>query len=215
MLPVGTILLILVAILVFFGVLHRVLDRMRLSDRAALLIVLLMALGTFLDISVSGGAIPVRINAGGAIVPLAVAIWLTVTADEPSEKARAVFSALATGVVVWGLTKTLNPDEQFMSWSPMLVFGLAAGIIAALAGRSRRAAFVGGTGGILVADIIHWIELAVRKMPGTVAFGGAGTFDATVIAGILAVGLVELVGEARERVVKTSGGGSEGNERAK
>lgn len=205
-LPVGTILLILVAILVYFGVLHRVLDRMRLSDTAALVIVILMAAGTFLDIPVSGGNIPVRINAGGAIVPLGVVIWLVATADDASEKARSVFSILATGVVVWGLTKVLNPDEQFMRWSPMLVFGIAAGIIAALSGRSRRAAFAGGVGGVLVADIIHWIELVARRMPGSVAFGGAGTFDTTVIAGILAVGLVELVGEARERVVKTSGG---------
>lgn len=214
MLPVGTILLILVAILVYFGVLHRVLDRMRLSDRTALVIVLLMAAGTFLNIPILRGAIPVSINVGGALVPLGVAIWLVATADEAGEKARAIFSALATGVVVWGLTKTLNPDEQFMTWSPMLVFGIAAGIIGALAGRSRRSAFVGGIGGILVADVIHWVELLVRKMPGSVAFGGAGTFDSTVIAGIIAVGLVELVGEAREKAVKTGGGG-EGNDRTK
>lgn len=206
-LPVGTILLIIVAILVYFGLLHRVFDRMRLNDTTALVIVLLMAAGTFLDIPLSRGAIPVTVNVGGALIPLIVAIWLTVTADEASEKWRSVFAALATGAVVWGLTKVVNPDEQFMRWSPMLVFGLAAGIIAALAGRSRRAAFVGGIGGLLVADIIHWIELAVKGIPGTVAFGGAGTFDATVIAAILSVGIVELTGEAREKMVKPAGEG--------
>lgn len=214
LLPVGTILLIIVAILVYFGLLHRVLDRMRLSDTAALVIVLLMAAGTFLDIPISRGAIPVRVNVGGAIIPLIVAIWVTATADEASEKWRSIFAALATGAVVWGLTKVLNPDEQFMRWSPLLVFGIAAGIIAALSGRSRRAAFVGGIGGLLVADIIHWIELATKRIPGSVAFGGAGTFDATVISAILAVGLVEFLGEAREKVVK-SGGGNERDEREK
>ncbi|MGI6663502.1 MAG: hypothetical protein ACOX4B_08665 [Bacillota bacterium] len=54
-LPIGTIVLIIVAILVFFGVLHRVLDRMRLTDRAALVIILLMAAGTFVDIPISRG----------------------------------------------------------------------------------------------------------------------------------------------------------------
>ncbi len=211
--PVGTIILIIVAVLVFFGVLHRVLDRMRLSDRAALVIVLAMAAGTFLDFSVSRGAIPIKVNVGGALVPLAVIVWLTATADEASEKSRAIFSAVLSGVVVWGLGKVLNPDEQFMRVSPMILFGLAAGVIAALSGRSRRAAFVGGVGGLLIAEAVHWIELAATKTPGSVSFGGAGVFDATVIAGILAVGLMEFVGEAREHVVKAPKGEGEHDER--
>ncbi len=205
MFPVGTILLVLVAILVFFGVLHRVLDRMRLSDRAALVIIIAMAAGTFLDFTVIRGVIPVRVNVGGALIPLAVCIWLVATADDASEKARAIGAVFASGVVIWGLSKVLSAEEQFMRISPMLVFGLAAGIIAALTGRSRRAAFVGGVGGMLLADVFHWIELVGRRIPGAVAFGGAGTFDATVIAGIVAVGLMELIGETRERLVKTGG----------
>ncbi len=203
-LPVGTIILILVAILVFFGVLHRVLDRMRLSDRAALVIILAMAAGTFLDFTLSKGTIPVRVNAGGALIPLAVVIWLVATADEAREKSRSVVSVIVTGLLIWGLTKVLNPEEQFMRFSPMLIFGVVAGIVAALSGRSRRAAFVGGVGGIILSDIIHWAELAITRTPGSVFFGGAGAFDATVIAGVLAVGLIEIVGEAREHVVKTA-----------
>lgn len=202
-LPVGTIILIIVAVLVFFGVLHRVLDRMRLTDRAALVIILAMAAGTFFDFSIPGGNIPIRVNVGGALIPLALVIWLTVTAEDASDKTRAVTSAVVTGLVVWGLTKVLNPEEQFMRLNPMLMFGIAAGVIAALSGRSRRAAFIGGVGGILLSDIFHWIELAVTNTPGSVAFGGAGAFDATVIAGIVAVGLMEFVGEAREHMVKT------------
>lgn len=212
-LPIGTIVLIIVAILVFFGVLHRVLDRMRLSDRAALAIVILMAAGTFFDIPISRGTVPVKVNVGGALVPLGVVIWLVATADEGSERIRSFFSAAVTGAVIWGLTKLLNPDEQFMSVPPMIVFGIAAGIIAALSGRSRRAAFIGGVGGILVADIIHWLEVLTRRTRGAVAFGGAGTFDATVVAGVLAVGLVELVGEAREHAVKPASEGRESHER--
>lgn len=205
-LPIGSIILIIVAILVYFGLLHRVFDRMRMTDTAALVIIILMAAGTFLDIPVSRGDIQVSVNAGGALVPLAVVIWLIATADEAHEKWSSAFSIIATGAVVWGLTKFLNPDEQFMTWSPMLVFGLAGGIVAALSGRSRRAAFVGGIGGMLIADVMHWIELALTGTPGTVAFGGAGTFDATVIASILSVGLVEIIGESREKMAKSGGG---------
>lgn len=205
----GTIILIIVAVLVFFGVLHRVLDRMRLTDRAALVIILAMAAGTFLDFSVPGGNIPIRVNVGGALIPLAVVVWLIATAEDASDKTRGVTSAVITGLVIWGLTKFMNPEEQFMRLSPMLMFGIAAGVIAALSGRSRRAAFVGGVGGILLSDILHWVELAVTNTPGSVAFGGAGAFDATVIAGVVAVGLMEFVGEAREHMVKTRNKGEE------
>ena len=207
-LPIGVILLIIVAILIYFGVLHRVLDRMRLSDRAALAIIVAMAAGTFFDLTLLRSPIEVKMNIGGGAIPIIAGIWLIATADEPGENARSIITALVTGGVIWGLSKILSPDEQFMRVSPMLVYGIAAGIIAAVSSRSRRAAFVGGLGGIVIADIIHWIELAVTGMPGRVFFGGAGAFDSSVISAILAVGLVELVGEAREKVVKTRGGGS-------
>ncbi len=203
MVTTGAIILVVLAILIFFGALHRTLDRMRLSDGAALGIIIAMIAGTFLDFTLIKGPTKVGVNVGGALIPLAVIVWLTATADEASEKGRAIGAAFASGAVIWGLTKILSPDEQFMRISPMIVFGLAAGLIAALAGRSRRAAFVGGVGGMILADVFHWVELAVKRMPGTVAFGGAGTLDATVIAGVIAVGLVELIGETREKVVKT------------
>lgn len=211
-LPAGSIILLIVAILVFFGVLHRVLDRMRLSDRTALVILIAMAAGTFLEFDVARGPIPVRVNVGGFLIPLAVSIWLIATAQDNAEKVRGVLSALFTGGVVWLLGKIMNPEEQFMRISPMLIFGIVAGVISALSGRSRRAAFVGGVGGIILADVFHWIDLVVTRVPGSVMFGGGGTFDATVIAGILAVGLVELVGEAREHLVKGNekGGGANG-----
>lgn len=208
-LPVGVILLILVAILVFFGLLHRVLDRMRLSDRAALAIIAAMAAGTFLDVTLFKAPISVKMNIGGGAVPLIVAIWLIATADETEEKTRSIFAAVVTGGVIWGLSKILSPHEQSMIISPMLTYGLAAGIIAAVSGRSRRSAFVGGIGGILIADIFHWIEIAVMGIPGSVFFGGAGAFDSSVISAILAVGIAELVGEAREKAVKTQRGGQE------
>jgi uncharacterized membrane protein len=208
-LPIGVILLILVAILIYFGVLHRVLDRMRLSDRAALAIIVAMAAGSFVDVTLLRAPVQVRMNIGGGAIPIIAAIWLIATADEAEEKTGSILTALVTGGVIYGLSKILSPDEQFMRISPMLVYGIAAGIIAAVSGRSRRAAFIGGLGGMVLADIFHWIELAVTGTPGSVFFGGAGAFDSSVISAILAVGLVELVGEAREKMVKTPGGGRE------
>ncbi|MBE3519986.1 MAG: DUF1614 domain-containing protein [Firmicutes bacterium] len=212
-LPVGTIILAVLAILIFTGVLHRVLDRMRLNDRAALAIILAMAAGSYLEFTPVRAPVTVTVNVGGAVIPLAVAIWLIATADRRDEQVRAVVALIVTGLVIWGLSKVLSPEEQWMRVSPIFVYGLAAGIVAAVSGRSRRTAFVGGLGGYVLSDILHWVELGMRRYPGTVAFGGAGAFDATVIASVLAVLFVELVGETRERLVKSQGGTGDEKER--
>jgi hypothetical protein len=43
--PLGLITLVVVSILIYFGVAHRVLDKLRLSDRAALAIILAIIAG--------------------------------------------------------------------------------------------------------------------------------------------------------------------------
>ena len=211
-LPYGNIILAVLAVLVYFGVLQRVLDRMRLNDRVALVVIVAIAAGSFIDVSLVSRPVEVSLNIGGALIPLAFSVWLVATAHQPSEKIRAVIAVLVAGGMVWGLGKVLSPDDQWMRISPMLIFGLTAGVVAGLAGRSRRAAFVGGLGAIIIADIIHLVELTVMKIPGSVAFGGAGAFDATIISGILAVGLVEIIGEVRERALKTAGGDEDSDE---
>lgn len=210
-LPAGTIVLAVVAVLIFTGVLHRVLDRMRLRDRAALLIILAIAAGSYLEFTLFRVPVQVTVNVGGALVPLGVVVWLIATSDTGEERVRAMVGIVSTGVVIWALSKAISPDEQWMRVSPMFVYGLAAGVVAAVSGRSRRAAFVAGLGGYLLSDILHWIELVVRRYPGAVALGGAGAFDATVLASVLAVLFVELVGEAREKLVKTRGGSEDGD----
>lgn len=66
----GMILLVVLALLILFGVLQRVLDRMALTDRQALLLVALIFVGGWLpDIRLG----MVSINIGGALVPLGVA----------------------------------------------------------------------------------------------------------------------------------------------
>ena len=72
---ISMILLTVIAVLVFFGVLERVLDRMHLTDRMALLLIALMFLGTLLP-NVSIGM--VSVNVGGAVIPLGVCIYLSV-----------------------------------------------------------------------------------------------------------------------------------------
>lgn len=181
------------AVLIYLGLLQRVLDRMRLSDRAALLFVGLMLVGTYLpDIPLG----LMRVNLGGAIVPLALAAYLVATADELKEQVRALIGAAVVVAAVFLLDWVLPQEPGAMFLDPLYAYGLAAGLVGYIAGRSRRGSFVAATMGVLIADAI----VAFSQLPtGMVQYlGGGGAFDATLIAGVVAVGTAEIIGETRE-----------------
>ena len=196
---IGLILLALVSALVLFGAAQRVLDRMQLSDRAALLI----AAAIFL-----GGLIPdirlgrVAVNLGGAAVPLGVCVWLLVKTDTRKELLRALIGSVLTAVAVFLLGRLMPAEPEQIVIDPHYAYGLAGGAIAYLLGRSRRSAFICGVLGVVLADIatavINWNQ-GIRQ---TLVLGGAGAMDTVVVSGLLAVLLAELVGEIRERIAR-------------
>lgn len=195
--PTGMILLLVIAALIFFGFLHRVLDRMHMNDTIALAFIGAMIIGTFLpNITLPMG---LAINLGGGVVPIIVAVYLIATADSSAEKIRAVAAAVITGGIIYAAGRLLPAEPETMIIDPMIAFSLLAGIIAYIFGRSRRAAFIAGILGVVISDIIYALGITAMPAPGTV-IGGAGVFDGTVIAGVLAVGLCELGGETLERL---------------
>ncbi|MCL4515156.1 MAG: DUF1614 domain-containing protein [Firmicutes bacterium] len=205
----GLILLLVTAALVYFGVAQRVLDRMRLTDRQALLFIALIILGSFFDIPLTrGGA--VTINIGGAIIPMALAVWLIATADTGREKLRAVAASAATGAVLYGAIKVLQFEEMHTVIDPIYIFGIVGGLVAYVMGRSRRSAFIAGIFGVVLVDVAHLVEVAVLRIPGGAAIGGAGALDTTVLSGLVAVSLAEIIGETRERI---QGGPEQGEDR--
>lgn len=195
----GMLLLMIAAVLVLCGLLQRVLDRMYLSDRAALLVIGAMLLGTFLP-NLNLGV--VSVNIGGALIPLGVCTWLFIRADESLERWRVLLGSMLTGAAVYGLTRLLPAEAEQLPVEPMLLYGAAGGLIAWLLGRSRRGAFICGVTGVILADVasavINWLS-GIRQV---LVLGGAGIADAVVISGILAVMLCELVGETTERIVR-------------
>ncbi|MDI7248420.1 MAG: DUF1614 domain-containing protein [Bacillota bacterium] len=197
---VGLVILLAVSVLVFLGVTHRVLDRMHLTDRQALLALGLMLAGSFVDVPVYRGLQSVSINLGGAVVPIVLAIYVLARADTPLETGRGVLSAIITGIALFALTRLFAFEEGRTILDPLYAFGLVAGVVAYLAGRSRRAAFAGAVLGVVLLDAAHLVEVTTRRMPATVHLGGAGVFDAVVIAAVVAVGLAEIFGEAVERI---------------
>ncbi|PKM82283.1 MAG: hypothetical protein CVU88_03415 [Firmicutes bacterium HGW-Firmicutes-13] len=197
--PLGMILLVIVGILIYLGFAHRVLDRMRLTDKQALIFIGALLIGGFLpDIPITQN---LSINIGGGILPVLLIGYLLVKADTAHEKRRAVAALLAASAVVYGAAKIIPVEPTYNVFlDPMYIFAFLAGIVGYLAGRSRRASFIAGSGAMILTDVVSRIEVALIGGRGTLVIGGAGAFDAVIVAGILAVFLAEVVGETRERL---------------
>jgi len=197
---IGMVLLTIAAILVFFGVAQRVLDRMYLTDRAALILIALMFFGTLIPNLSFGG---VEVSIGGALIPLGVCVYLLVRAGTNKERIRALVGSVITAAAVYLVSAFLLPDEpEQLPIDPMYLNGIIAGLIAYALGRSRRGAFICGILGVLLADIAVGVMNRLNGIQQTLVLGGAGVFDATMISGLLAVLLTELVGEIVERVTR-------------
>lgn len=193
----GMLILTLTAVLVFFGIAQRVLDRMRLTDRQALVLVAAMFVGTLLP-NVTLGRVSASL--GGAVIPLGVCIYLLIGAERGLEVARALIGAVLTAAAVYALSIFL-PDEPEQLWiEPTLLYGMSGGIIAYILGRSRRAAFISGVLGVMLVDVVNALVLWSRGVDQQLVLGGAGLADSVVISGMLAVLLAELVGEIVERI---------------
>lgn len=199
---IGMILLTAVAVLIFFGVAQRVLDRMRLTDRAALIIVAAMFFGSLIPNIVIG---PVSFNIGGAVVPLGVCIYLLIRAETGKEVIRALVGSVITAGLVYLLGQILPDEPEAITIDPNYIYGVVGGIVAYLLGRSRRGAFICGVLGVFLADIAVAVVNWSKGIDQALVLGGAGVLDAMVISGILGVLLAELIGEIIERMTRGKG----------
>lgn len=195
---IGFILLIATGVLLLFGVGQRVLDRLRLTDREAILFIALIIVGGFLpDIPVTERF---AFNIGGALIPLGLCVYLWFKADTAAERARCLAASLVTAVAVFALGRWMPADPAELVMDPGWAYGIAAGVIAYVSGRSRRGAFIAGTLGVMLANVAGWLYANAQGADQRLVLGGAGGFDVIVIAGLLAVLLAELLGELIERV---------------
>ena len=194
--PIGLISLVIVSILIYFGVAHRVLDKLRMNDKAALAVIAAIIIGSFIDIPLGSR---VTLNLGGSIaVILALYVWLG--AGTSWEKIRSIIAAIVTGLALYLAARYLGAEPENIFIDAIYIYPLIAGIVGYLAGRSRRGAFFAAVMGVLSLDVAQYIYLMRTGLRGTVHIGGAGAFDSLILAGILAVLLAELIGESLERI---------------
>lgn len=206
--PIGIIVLIVFSVLIYLGLAQRALDRMRLSDKGALVVIGAIILGSFIDIPLPFLPFTTSVNVGGALVPVGLAIYLLVKAGTTREWSRSLVGALITAVVVYIIGSLINagttiePAGRYAIIDAIYLYPLAGGIVAYLLGRSRRAAFIAATIGVLLVDVFHYIWLLNQNAPASyvVSIGGAGAFDTIVLAGFVAILLAEIIGESFERL---------------
>ncbi|MDI6602396.1 MAG: DUF1614 domain-containing protein [Thermoanaerobacteraceae bacterium] len=197
-LPLSYIILMVVSVLILIGFAHRVLDRLGLSDTAALVFIIAIVAGSFIpDISIHP---LLSINIGGAVIPVILAGYVFFQANDNAEKVRSILGCTISGIAVFMLGIYLPDEPASVIIEPMYIYAIACGLISYIIGRSRKAAFISGELGIIISDLIQWIVNMVRGIPGTIRMGGAGFMDAVILSPIIAVLLVEIIGETREKL---------------
>ena len=207
---VGLTILALIVIGTLLGLLHRVYDRMRLTDSQALLFLILLIIGSFINIPILKGVRDISLNVGGGILPVVLAFYVLGKADASRERIRAMGAALISAAVLYGITKLMaNFGHGRDIIDPLYIYGVTGGVISYIISRSRRSAFISGTLSVLFMDIIHLVELMIAGAPGEVMIGGAGAFDAIIVAGLVSTLLAEIIGESRERLAGGPAGGNE------
>lgn len=126
----------------------------------------------------------IAINVGGALVPLALSIWLLWHA--PLWKI-----AVATLIMAAITYQLARPQPGVGITMPVLIPPVLAGVIAwLLAGgggpQTAAIAYVGGSIGCLLgADLLHLPALE-ELGPGVLSIGGAGVFDGVFLVGLVA-----------------------------
>ena len=206
----GIMLVVIVIAVIYLILLHRALNRLRMDKKTALILVAMIYVGGFAPSIPLGGGL--ALNIGGMGIPLGICVYLVLKAPAGKDKWRGPLTALAVAALVWSLDRLLpvNPGSLGYELDPLYLPAVAAGVVAYLLGRSRRAAFIGGVGSILLMDLSSWAENIVRGFRDIpVLLGGGGVFDAALIAGVIGTLLAELVGEVTERL---RGGPGEGEQ---
>lgn len=197
---IGRLILLSLSLLIFFGVAERVLDRMHMSDKSAILVLLAIVVGSFVNVTLyRSELITVRMNLGGALVPLAVALYVWFCAGTRKERIRSFLGAILVTIVIWVLGQMIT-DEYALPVDILYLYPIVAGLVGYLFGRSRKGAFIAAVLGVIFFDLSHGIYLIVNRIPGLVHFGGGGMYDTVILSGVLAVCLAELIGETRERL---------------
>ncbi len=213
---------VVLASFIFFGAISSAFARLGMSAGAAVAVVMASLIGSSFDLPVTtiGSSVPlvserfvryhhalyrvpvhsiashdtiVAINVGGALVPLAVCVYLALRFPRSLP-----YALLATIPVVFAVNHFAQLIPGFgvalPAFLPPALAAFSAMVVAVIAGGNLQhalvAAYVSGTLGTLIgADLLNLYRIGDLGAP-IASIGGAGTFDGVFLAGVLAVLLV-------------------------
>lgn len=195
------IILTVLILLVMFGAGQRVLDRMKLSDKWALIVMVAIVIGILIPPIAIGSHFTFSI--GGFLIPFGICIYLMIRAGWSFDLLRAFLGIILTTVAIVGLNYLLPSDTpQEIVVPNTLVYGAVAGLIAYFLGRSRRNAFICSVIGVSLASVVEFLISVIFFSTKTqIGLGVAGAFDTIILSTLIAVGLAELIGKTAESIV--------------
>ena len=183
-------------LLIMFGAGQKILDNLRLSDGAALTILILICIGLFIPPIWIGDYFCFSI--GGFLIPFALSVYLLISCGWSRDLLRAFIGTILVAGIIYGLEWLLPADPEEMLIDNMYIYGIVAGLVAYILGRSRRNAFISCLFGLTLAGIVQWIVNFYNKTPSILGLGVGGAFGAYIVSIIIAVAVSEFIGRCFE-----------------
>lgn len=193
---VSLIIVSIIILLIMFGAGQKILDNLRLNDKEALVILVLICIGLLIPPIWIGEYFCFSI--GGFLIPMGLSIYLLISCGWSRDLLRVFFGTLLVGAIIYGLEWILPADPENVLIDNMYVYGIVGGIVAYVLGRSRRNAFVSCLFGITLAQLVQWIINFVNDTPSILGLGVGGAFGTYVVAIIISVAVAEFLGRCFE-----------------
>lgn len=192
-----------VILLVMFGAGQKILDNLRLSDKEALVILVLICIGLAIPPIWIGKYFCFSI--GGFLIPLGLSVYLLISCGWSRDLLRSFIGTILVAGIIYGLEWLLPADPEEVLIDNMYIYGVVAGVVAYALGRSRRNAFISCLFGITLAQLVQWLVNFGKGTPSILGLGVGGAFGAYVVAIVISVAVSEFLG----RCFETASGGKE------
>lgn len=193
---ISLIIIWILILLIMFGAGQRILDSLRLNDKEALIILILICVGLLIPPIWIGSYFCFSI--GGFLIPFALSVYLLISCGWSRDLIRACIGTILVAGIIYALEWILPADPEDVLIDNMFVYGVVAGVVAYILSRSRRNAFVSCLFGVVLAQLIQWIINMASGTPSILGLGVGGAFGVYVVAIVISVAVSEFLGRCFE-----------------